>query len=63
MRSILDMEVDEGSTLTKKISTSRAAKKAGRIQKNKRRGKAHSTIVFPKFDKKRRSTRNQKAKK
>jgi len=53
-----DMDVD-GST-EKKTSSSR--KRAIRVQK-KRRGKAQSTILFPKFDKTRRSNKKGKGKK
>lgn len=49
------MDVDDAP----KTSATKA-KKTSRVQK-KRRGKAQSTIVFPKFDKKRRS--NKKGKK
>jgi len=52
------MDVD-GST-EKKTSSSR--KRAIRVQK-KRRGKAQSTILFPKFDKTRRSNKKGKGKK
>lgn len=55
------MEVDDSSKTTK-TSARKAGKKTERIHQNKRRGKSHSTIVFPKFDKKRRSSRVQKSK-
>jgi hypothetical protein len=56
-----DMEIDGQSTTSKKSSNSasRAKRAGGRIQK-KRRGKAQSTIVFPKFDLKKRSLRSAK---